>query len=134
MDGDGKVLSEQELTDIQSRKTGSLLASACDMGAIVGGATEQQRTAALQFGAVLGAAFQIRDDMLDVIADEDVLGKNIGSDEREGKSTFVTLWGLEKCRSAVSQLTEYAKEIVHGSFADSSELERLADMLTERVK
>ncbi|MDR1132150.1 MAG: polyprenyl synthetase family protein, partial [Oscillospiraceae bacterium] len=93
MAGNGRVLGEEALTDIQSRKTGSLLAAACLMGAIVGGASETQREAALVYGSALGAAFQIRDDMLDELGKTETLGKSTGSDRRVGKTTFLTLYG-----------------------------------------
>ena len=64
-----------------------------------------------QYGAALGAAFQIRDDMLDVLSTEAELGKPIGSDEAEGKVTFMSLYGEEKCAAMVSRLTERAVEL-----------------------
>lgn len=133
MEGDGKLLSEEELSEIQSRKTGSLLVAACAMGAVCGGADEKQIEAALKYGSALGAAFQIRDDMLDVIADEKELGKNVGSDAKEGKTTFMTLWGAEECQRMVTRITEYAKETVQSAFKNPTELIELADMLIDRM-
>lgn len=102
---------EAWLTDLQGRKTGSLLSAACAMGAAAAGAGEDKTDLALQYGAALGAAFQIRDDMLDVLSTEAELGKPIGSDEAEGKVTFMSLYGEEKCAAMVSRLTERAVEL-----------------------
>lgn len=103
--------AEAWLTDLQGRKTGSLLSAACAMGAAAAGAGEDKTDLALQYGAALGAAFQIRDDMLDVLSTEAELGKPIGSDEAEGKVTFMSLYGEEKCAAMVSRLTERAVEL-----------------------
>ena len=89
-----RTLSEQEVLDIQSRKTGALIRAACACGAIAGGASAAQFDAACQFAAGLGIAFQIRDDMLDVIGTKEEMGKGVGTDEI--KNTFVRLYGLEK--------------------------------------
>ena len=102
---------EAWLTDLQGRKTGSLLSAACAMGAAAAGAGEDKTDLALQYGAALGAAFQIRDDMLDVLSTEAELGKPIGSDAEEGKLTFMSLYGEEKCAAMVSRLTERAVEL-----------------------
>ena len=91
-----RELSEQEVLDIQSRKTGALINAACALGAIAGGALDEQFEAACQFAAGLGLAFQIRDDMLDVIGTQSELGKATGVDGE--KNTFVRLYGLEKVR------------------------------------
>lgn len=130
----GQSLDEDGLAEIQSRKTGSLLNAACRMGAIAAGATEKQEEAALIYGSALGAAFQMRDDILDVIGDGKELGKDIGSDEREGKTTYMTLLGKEECQRRIEKLTDYAKSTVKAAFESCDELLELADMLTKRLK
>lgn len=100
------------LAELQARKTGALLAAACMMGAAAAGADEELVNRATQYGASLGAAFQIRDDMLDVISTETELGKPIGSDEAEGKTTFMTLYGEEKCAKMVESITNRAIDAV----------------------
>ncbi len=134
MEGDGKPLTEQQLQEIQSRKTVSLISAACAMGAVCGGASAQQVESALIFGAALGAAFQIRDDMLDVLSTEAELGKNIGSDAREGKTTYMSLYGQQRCQHMVERLSKYAKDTVQNAFPDGAELIELVDMLINRVK
>lgn len=87
MIGENKILTADELDEINSRKTGALLIAACTMGVAAAGGNEKQIEAASLFGAAIGAAFQIRDDMLDVISTSEQLGKPIGSDAQEHKNT-----------------------------------------------
>lgn len=134
MDGNGKTLTEDELIDLQSRKTGSLLSAACLMGAIVGGADARQREAAQVYGAAIGAAFQIRDDMLDALSTDEALGKTVGTDEREQKTTFMSLYGAEKCEKMIARLTENAKSTVSAAFPEPRLLVEFADALAAREK
>lgn len=121
--------SEQEVLDIQSRKTGALINAACVLGAIAGGAGEAQIKAAAGFAGCLGLAFQIRDDMLDVIGDAGELGKATGHDA--DKNTFVRLYGLEKCEELVQKYTNAAIEQLR-AFQDTGDLISLAQSLTAR--
>ena len=124
-----RELSEQEVLDIQSRKTGALINAACALGAIAGGATEAQFNAACQFAAGLGLAFQIRDDMLDVIGTQSELGKATGVDGE--KNTFVRLYGLEKCEELVNKYTDYAISAL-SVFDNTEYIIGLAHSLTTR--
>ena len=124
-----RELTEQEVLDIQNRKTGCLISAACALGVIAGGGSEKQYDAACQFAAGLGLAFQIRDDMLDVIGTQEELGKATGVDTQ--KNTFVKLYGLERCEELVATYTNYAIEALN-AFSDTSFLEALAKSLTER--
>lgn len=124
-----RELTEQEVLDIQNRKTGCLISAACALGVIAGGGSEKQYEAACQFAAGLGLAFQIRDDMLDVIGTQEELGKATGVDTQ--KNTFVKLYGLERCEELVATYTNYAIEALN-VFSDTSFLEALAKSLTER--
>ena len=133
MISEGKVLSEQELDEVNSRKTGALIIAACQMGVIAGGGNGNQLQAAAQIGAALGAAFQIRDDMLDVISTTEQLGKPIGSDAEENKNTFMALYGAEKCSDMIDKLTKYAKFIATQSFQDNKFLLDFADSLVTRL-
>lgn len=130
--GEGKRLSEQELTEINSRKTGALLVAACQMGVAAAGGSELMLDAAGHFGAAVGMAFQIRDDMLDVISTDEKLGKSVGSDEKENKNTYMALLGAEGCERTVKRLTEFAKNILSEAFTDTLFLGALADSLAER--
>ena len=132
--GEGKQLSARELDEINSRKTGALLTAACQMGVAAAGGNERMLEAAGMFGAGLGMAFQIRDDMLDVLSTEEELGKPIGSDAQESKNTYMVLYGQQECERLVNKLTDYAKGALEGIFADTGFLCRLADSLALRKK
>ena len=131
---EGRKLTEQELTDINSRKTGALLAAACQMGVAAAGGPQIMLDAAGHFGAAIGMAFQIRDDMLDVLSTEEELGKPIGSDEQENKNTYMVLLGKEGCEQTIAKLTHFAKDILKEAFEDTAFLEELADALSVRDK
>lgn len=133
MISEGKLLSEQELDEINSRKTASLIIAACQMGVIAGGGNSNQLQAAAQIGSALGIAFQIRDDMLDEISTAEELGKPIGSDKEENKNTFMALYGAEKCADMIDKLTKYAKFIAMQSFPDNKFLLDFADSLVTRL-
>ena len=124
-----RLLSEQEVLDIQSRKTGALIRAACACGALAGGASEAQFDAACQFAAYLGLAFQIRDDMLDVIGTKEEMGKGVGTDA--DKNTFVRLYGLARCEELVQTYTANAIRALD-VFTDTGYLIDLAKSLTAR--
>lgn len=131
--GEGKKLTEDELNEINSRKTGTLLTAACRMGVAAGGGNEAMMEAAMQYGAAIGAAFQIRDDMLDVLSTNEVLGKPVGSDKQENKNTYMALLGKDKCADMIRRLTQYAKTALKGAFEDTDFLCTLADSLANRI-
>ena len=121
--------TEQEIKDIQNRKTGALIKAACVLGVLAGGGTDEQESAAAKFADHLGLAFQIRDDMLDVIGDAQKLGKATGMDAT--KNTFVRLWGLAKCEELVQEHTRLALEALD-AFTDTDFMRKLAVSLTSR--
>ena len=124
-----RELTEEEVLRIQSRKTGCLINAACSLGAVAAGATGEQFDAACQFAAALGLAFQIRDDMLDVIGTTEEMGKGVGTDA--AKNTFVRLYGLEKCEELVQKYTNYALDAV-SVFENTEFIAALALSLTQR--
>ncbi len=126
---ESRQISEQEVLDIQNRKTGCLIRAACALGAIAGGASQQQLEAACRFAAAIGLAFQIRDDMLDVIGTQEEMGKGVGTDAV--KNTFVRLYGLEKCEELVQTYTSYAIDALQ-AFQDTAYMTALAKSLTDR--
>ncbi len=132
MVGEHKLLSEDELNNINSRKTGSLLTAACRMGVAAAGGNEAMLEAAAQYGACVGAAFQIRDDILDVISTSEELGKPIGSDAQEHKNTYMTLLGEYRCMQMIEKLTDQAKNAIAGAFEDTKFLCELADSMVTR--
>ena len=124
-----RELSEQEVIDIQSRKTGGLINAACVLGVIAGGGDEKRIQAAATFAGALGMAFQIRDDMLDVIGTQEEMGKGVGTDET--KNTFVKLYGLPKCEDLVQRYTAVAIDALQ-AFEDNTYMTALAKSLTDR--
>lgn len=124
-----RELTEQEVLDIQNRKTGCLISAACALGVLAGGGSDAQYDAACRFAAGLGLAFQIRDDMLDVIGTQEELGKATGVDSQ--KNTFIKLYGLKRCEELVASYTNYAIEAL-SAFEDPGILKALAASLTER--
>ncbi len=134
MSWEGRELSEQELTEINSRKTGALLVAACQMGVAAAGGNQLMMAAAGHFGAALGMAFQIRDDMLDVLSTDEELGKPVGSDEKENKNTYMVLMGKEGCEKTIEKLTGFAKDTLKEAFDDTDFLCNLADSLAYRNK
>jgi len=131
---EGRDLTEQQLTDINSRKTGALLTAACQMGVAAAGGSGRMLECAGHFGAAIGMAFQIRDDMLDEMSTVELLGKPIGSDRQENKRTYMALMGKDGCEKAVRELTQFAKNILGEAFEDTAFLCALADALSVRVK
>jgi geranylgeranyl diphosphate synthase type II len=125
-----RVLTEQEVIDIQSRKTGGLINAACVCGVIAAGGSQEQIAAAGTFAGALGMAFQIRDDMLDVIGTQEQMGKGVGTDAN--KNTFVRLYGLEKCEELVQRYTTVAIEALD-CFENAEYAVALAKSLTDRT-
>ena len=134
MVGESKRLTEEELDDINSRKTGALLIAACRMGVAAAGGSGEILEAAAHYGACVGAAFQIRDDILDVISTSEELGKPIGSDAQEHKNTYMALLGESKCMEMIEKLTNQAKSALCGAFDDTKFLCDLADSMVTRRK
>ena len=135
LDGENCSLSEEELREVHLHKTGDMIRAACQIGAILGGGTEGQISAAGAYAQHLGMAFQIRDDMLDCIGDQQELGKPIGSDAENGKSTFMTLFGLDRCAQMVEQETAQAlSALKNGGFYKTDFIETLSLGLVGRMK
>ena len=121
--------TETEILNIQNRKTGALIKAACVLGVMAANGTAEQEFAAMEFADHLGLAFQIRDDMLDVIGDAEKLGKATGMDGQ--KNTFVRLYGLEKCEELVKEHTDAAIDALD-VFPDSEFMRELALSLVGR--
>ena len=129
MDAEERECTEQEVYDIQSRKTGALISAACQLGVIAAGGGEAQRAAASAYAESLGLAFQIEDDILDVVGDAQKLGKAVGVDEK--KNTFVRLYGIEKCREMIKDETDKAIAALT-AFEKPTFLTELAQALVSR--
>ena len=114
MAGEGRALTRGELELLQSLKTGALICAAAQLGCIAAGGSQEQMDRITRYAQALGRAFQVRDDMLDVISSDQELGKPVGSDRANEKSTFVTTLGLEGCGQLVEELTEQAVAALEG--------------------
>ena len=112
-------------------KTGALSEAACVMGCIAAGANEEQKEAAKKFAGNIGLAFQIKDDILDVTSSLEKLGKLTGSDIENGKTTYVTLLGVEECQRLVDELTDEALQALE-AFSDNEALKEYAEYLAKR--
>ena len=133
LDMDHLAQGETDLRLLHRLKTGAMLQAAAELGCVAAGADDGLRQRARDYGCHIGLAFQVRDDVLDVVADQGELGKPIGSDRAEGKRTFVDLLGLEACQALVAEETAKAKAAL-ADLPDSGFLLNLADHLAERRK
>jgi farnesyl diphosphate synthase len=108
-DGRPLALSDTEILLLQAMKTGALLAASVELGAIVAGASDEDRAALMDYGRTLGQAFQIADDLLDVESDAATLGKGAGKDQAKGKGTLVQIWGVDAARKRLRDLVGQAE-------------------------
>ena len=133
MYGEEHRLSLEELKKLHRLKTGALIAVSAKLGAVAAGVSlaDERAVCAAGYAEELGLAFQIRDDILDVIGDEATLGKPIGSDAENSKNTFLTHMSLEDAKKYTSELTENAKRHL-ADIKETKLLLDLADMMLER--
>jgi farnesyl diphosphate synthase len=129
----GKPLDEEQLADMHRRKTGALLRASVLMGACCGDTTRSAWDALAAYGAAVGLAFQVVDDILDVTAPSETLGKTAGKDAANDKPTYVSLLGLEAARRHAQELGTEAHDALDASgLADTRALRALADMVVQR--
>jgi geranylgeranyl diphosphate synthase type II len=129
---ENKSADEEILKLICRLKTGALIKAACSIGCILAGANEEKTSAAESYAEKLGLAFQIVDDILDVVSTTEKLGKPVNSDREKNKSTFVSLYGIERCKEIVIELTEQAKCALSVFGESANDLKILADYLCTR--
>lgn len=134
LENEDKQVTDELLRIMDTKKTGALMVAACQLGCISAGATDEQLSAAAEYAENIGIAFQIVDDILDVTSDTETLGKPVGSDKQNKKSTYVSLLGLEKCRNISKELTEKAVNSLSIFDNDTSKLTNLAYYLLNREK
>ena len=127
--GENRTLTEQDVCTIHTLKTGALIRAACQLGVAAANGTDVQMEAARVYAESLGMAFQIRDDMLDVLGDAEKMGKRTGMDEH--KNTFVTLYGVGRCAELVEEHTKRACAAL-SVFPDAQFLDDLAARLALR--
>jgi geranylgeranyl diphosphate synthase, type II len=132
MDVEGLTVDLPTLEYIHTRKTGALILASVAVGALVGGADAKQMDALCRYAKACGLAFQIADDVLDVVAEQSQLGKNIGSDEKRGKVTYPALLGIAEARSRAQELKDIAVEALD-DFGDSARpLRAIAEYIIDR--
>lgn len=127
-------IPREKLDFIYRLKTGALLEAAMMIGALLGGASEIELGQVERMASLIGIAFQIQDDILDVTATTEQLGKPVGSDEKNQKTTYVTLEGIEKAKEDVARISAEAIEILHSLPGENLFLEELIRILITREK
>lgn len=132
MEGEERDLSLDEITKMNALKTGCLLEGACLMGVIAAGGSAKQREAARTYAQAIGLAFQVRDDMLDVTSTAEEMGKSVQTDQARGKSTYVSLLGLEGCQRVVNEQSQKAKDALQDTGIEIDFFCDLADYLAGR--
>ena len=123
----------ETLAYIHSHKTGKLIRACCRIGALTAGATEKELQALSEYGEAVGMSFQIIDDLLDLDSNAEVLGKNVGQDNRAGKLTYPSLLGMEAARQKVRSLSEQAESALEPLGMRGKTLLLLAQMLAQRA-
>lgn len=127
-------ITREKLDFIYRLKTGALIESSMMIGAILAGASSDEVSRVEQIAAKLGLAFQIQDDVLDVTSTLEVLGKPVGSDEKNNKATYVTFEGLDKAVSDVERISKEAEEQLDDLGYDDAFLKELFEYLIHREK
>jgi len=134
LEAETRASDEQQIVLLQSMKTGALLRFACEAGAILGGASGDDRMRLRAFGEKIGQAFQLADDILDVTSTAEEMGKRTGKDADAGKGTLVSLWGLEKSRARAMELVEEAEALLEPFGRKAQMLKECARYIIERGK
>jgi geranylgeranyl diphosphate synthase type II len=132
--GEGKKLDIQGVSYIHEKKTAAMIRAAVRIGVLAGCGTESQLAAATEYADYIGLAFQIRDDVLDMTSTTEELGKPVGSDAENDKTTFATLLGIDQCERIIREKTDAAKAALQGHFTDPSFFCALAEKLAARKK
>ncbi|TCP52854.1 geranylgeranyl diphosphate synthase type II [Tumebacillus sp. BK434] len=132
MENEGMKADEERLAFIHAHKTGALLTASVRIGAIFAEADADQLQALTSYAQKIGLAFQIVDDILDVVGEAEKLGKAVGADAAHGKSTYPVLYGLEESREMVRRLTAEAHQALQSISLCTNRLQEIADWLVNR--
>jgi geranylgeranyl diphosphate synthase type II len=133
MAAENMLISADQLTEMHNRKTGDLIAASVMAGAEIVGASHDAQTHLGQFGYNLGLAFQVRDDLLDVLSDTATLGKPQGSDERQDKSTFTTIFGVEGAKDRLDELHNSSLAALEPFGSKAEPLRALTNFVVARI-
>lgn len=134
LQNEGKQVELEELLETDYKKTGKLIIASAVLGCIAAGAEEEKVRAAAQYAYNLGLAFQLVDDILDVTGNAETLGKPVGSDEGNKKTTYVSVIGTDAAKEKISGLTLAANDALKIFGEQAEYLQKLADSLTKRKK
>lgn len=126
-------LNLAQLETMHRHKTGALIRASVAMGALAGGANDAQLAALDVYAAAIGLAFQVQDDILDVTADTETLGKQQGADIARNKPTYVSLLGLEMAKNKANELHQQARTALEGFGTSADRLRQMADYIINRV-
>lgn len=132
MESEGKEIDLPTLEYIHTHKTGALILAAIEIGAILGTADPQQRRALCRYGEAIGLAFQVADDVLDIVADQQQLGKDVGSDKQRGKATYPALLGLDGARKRATELRSLAISSLEVFGDKARPLREIANYIVDR--
>ncbi|MFA6471959.1 MAG: polyprenyl synthetase family protein [Candidatus Latescibacterota bacterium] len=130
--GKGNI-TPHDVEFIHTHKTGALIRASLEMGAVTGGASEKNQNIVRKFGCLIGLAFQIVDDILDIESSDEVLGKDVGSDENKDKATYPKVYGLLQSKDIARGLINEAAEVIGRIDKDAAILKNLAEFVTSRV-
>ena len=131
---EGKAISADYLEYMHKNKTGALLRASARIGAIMSNASYEELEKITKYAEIIGLTFQIKDDILSAIGDEKILGKPVGNDEKRGKCTYVTKYGLDSAQKMLEQLTNEAVEIAKTYNKKGEFLKNLAIYIETRNK
>ncbi|OEU52339.1 MAG: polyprenyl synthetase [Desulfuromonadales bacterium C00003096] len=132
MESEGKEIDLPTLEYIHTHKTGALILASVQVGALLGGVDEGAYEALTRYAEAAGLAFQVADDILDIIGDQELLGKDVGSDEARGKATYPALLGLSVARQRARELRDLALESLT-EFGEAAEpLRQIAHYIVDR--
>jgi len=131
---EGTKIPLETLRKMDEGKTGALISACVQMGCVLGGGSEKELQAAREYADAIGLAFQIVDDILDIEGDTATLGKQVGSDVANDKSTYVSILGMQQAKVLVQQLTQTAVHALESFQGDTQYLKELAEYLAYRKK
>ncbi|MFC1540956.1 polyprenyl synthetase family protein [Candidatus Latescibacterota bacterium] len=126
-------IGEDDVKFIHMRKTAKLISASLEMGAVSAGISPDKLERIQEFGSLIGLAFQIVDDILDIESSNEILGKNVGSDEENDKATYPKVYGLDKSKSIATETVVKAKNIIGFLEEDTSILKDMAGFVINRV-
>jgi len=132
MESEGKKIDFPTLEYIHTHKTGALILASVQAGALIGGADDEAFAALTRYGEAAGLAFQVADDILDVVGDQAQLGKDVGSDQARGKATYVALLGLEEARRRARELRDVALTVLDPLGEPAEPLRSIASFIVDR--